>query len=264
MAVLDSLFHFGIARTVVLRFLSFVLALAAIHAQASAADVNVAVAANFTAPMRTIAQAFEQETGHKAVLSFGSTGNFHAQVRNGAPFHVLLAADDETPLKLEQEGLGVAGSRFTYATGRLVLWSRQAGLVDDKGDVLRSGRFQRIAMANPKLAPYGAAALETMTKLGVLDALRPRIVQGENIAQAYQFVATENAQLGFVALSQVAVDGRIAQGSGWIVPAALHAPIRQDAVLLQTGRDNPAAAALLSFLRGERARAVMRAFGYEV
>ncbi len=245
------------------RTLAF-LAILTLLQQAFAAEVNVAVAANFTAPMQRIAQAFEQETGHRAVLSFGSTGNFYAQIRNGAPFQVLLAADDETPLKLEKDGLGIAGSRFTYATGRLVLWSRQPGLVDDKGEVLRSGRFQRIALASPKLAPYGAAAMETLTKMGVLNALQPRLVQGDNIAQAYQFVATENAQLGFVALSQVFSDGRIAQGSGWIVPADLHSPIRQDAVLLQPGKDNAAAAALLSFLRGEKARAAIRAFGYEV
>lgn len=246
------------------RFLTLLLAGLALTAQASAADVKVAVAANFTAPMQKIAQAFEQETGHKVLLSFGATGNFYAQIRHGAPFQLLLAADDETPLKLEAEGLGVPGSRFTYATGKLVLWSKQPGLVDDKGEVLRSGKYQRLALANPKLAPYGAAAIETLTRLGLLAAVQPRIVQGDNIAQAYQFVATENAPLGFVALSQVQADGRIAQGSGWIVPASLHQPIRQDAVLLGTGKGNPAASALLNFLKGEPARAVIRSFGYEI
>lgn len=229
-----------------------------------AAEVTVAVAANFTAPMQKIAQSFEQDTGHKAVLAFGSTGNFYAQIRNGAPFQVLLAADDETPLKLEREGATVPASRFTYATGKLVLWSKQAGLVDGNGDILRSGSFQRIAIANPKLAPYGAAAMETLEKLGVLAAVRPRIVEGGNISQTYQFVATGNAQVGFVALSQVISDGRIAQGSAWIVPANLHAPIRQDAVLLASGRENPAAAALLAYLRSEKARAVIRAYGYDL
>lgn len=246
------------------RLFTFFLAGLALLAQAQAAEVKVAVAANFTVPMRQLAQAFEQETGHKAVLSFGATGSFQAQIRHGAPFQVLLAADDETPLKLEQEGLAVAGSRFTYATGRLVLWSRQPGLVDDKGDVLRSGSFQRLALANPKLAPYGSAAIETLTRLGLLEALRPRLVQGDNIGQTYQFVATENAQLGFVALSQVQTEGRIAQGSAWIVPASLHSPIRQDAVLLRAGQGNPAASALLAFLKGEQARAVIRGFGYEI
>ncbi len=227
-----------------------------------AANVSVAVAANFTAPMQKIAQAFEQETGHKALLSFGSTGNFYAQIRNGAPFHVLLAADDDTPLKIEQEGLGVPGSRFTYAIGKLVLWSKQPGLVDDKGDILRSGTFARIAIANPKLAPYGAAAIDTMAKLGLLPVLQPRFVQGENIAQTYQFIATENAPLGFVALSQVLVDGKIVQGSAWIVPAGLHAPIAQDALVLSAGKDNPAAIALMDFLRSDRAKVLIRSYGY--
>jgi molybdate transport system substrate-binding protein len=231
--------------------------------QVQAAEVSVAVAANFTAPMRKIAQTFEQETGHQAILSFGSTGNFYAQIRNGAPFQILLAADDETPIKIEKEGLGVAGSRFTYAIGKLVLWSKQPGFVDDKGEILRSGKFQRIAVANPKLAPYGAAAVETMTKLGVLKELQPKFVQGENIAQTFQFVATENAQLWFVALSQVMTDGRIAQGSAWIVPSSLHAPIRQDALLLLKCKDNPAATALMNFLRSDRSRLVIRSYGYE-
>lgn len=231
--------------------------------QAQAAEVSVAVAANFTVPMQTIARVFERETGHKAILSFGSTGNFYAQIRNGAPFQILLAADDETPIRIENEGLGVKGSRLTYAIGQLVLWSKQPGFVDDKGETLRSGRFQRIAVANPKLSPYGAAAMETMTKLGVLQDLQPKFIQGENIAQTFQFVATENAQLGFVALSQVMTDGKIAQGSAWIVPSSLHAPIQQDALLLIKGKDNPAATALMHFLRSARAKFVIRSYGYE-
>ena len=239
-----------------------VLVWCGLHWSARAAEVTVAVASNFSVPMQKLAQAFEQETGHKALLSFGSTGNLYAQIRNGAPYQVLLAADDATPRKLEAEGLGVAGSRFTYAIGTLVLWSKQPGLVDEKGDVLRSGKFERIAMANPKLAPYGAAAVETLTQMGVLQAVRPKVAQGENISQTYQFVATQNAQLGFVALSQVMVDGRVSQGSAWVVPAHLHSPIRQDAILLVKGRDAPAAAALMRFLRSERARALIRTFGY--
>jgi molybdate transport system substrate-binding protein len=231
---------------------------------ARAAEVIVAVAANFTAPMQEIAKAFEQETQHKAILSFGSTGTFYAQIRNGAPFQVLLAADDETPSKLEREGFGIAGTRFTYATGRLALWSAQPGVVDDKGEVLRAGSFRHIAIANPRLAPYGAAAMEVMNRLGVTPALQPKIVQGDNIAQAFQFVATGNAELGFVALSQVASNGRIARGSGWIVPAHLHSPIRQDALLLRPGKDSAAAAALLVFLKSEKARALIRSFGYEL
>lgn len=231
---------------------------------AHAAEVSVAVAANFTAPMQKIAAAFERDTGHKAVLAFGSTGRFYAQVRNGAPFHVLLAADDETPAKLAAEGLGLPASRFTYAAGRLVLWSAQAGLVDSQGEVLRKGAFGKLAIADPKLAPYGAAAVEVLARLQLLPALQPKIVQGENISQAYQFAATGNAQLGFVALSQVMVDGKIEKGSAWVVPANLHAAIKQDAVQLAAGKDNPAAAALLHYLRGDAARAIIRAHGYEL
>ena len=230
--------------------------------RAAAATVDVAVAANFNAPMQRIAQAFERATGHRAVLAVGATGGLYAQIRNGAPFQVLLAADDETPARIEKEGTGVAGTRFTYAIGRLVLWSRQPGLVDDQGAVLRGNGYARLALANPKLAPYGAAAIAVLRGMGLIDRLQPRLVQGDNIAQTYQFVATGNAQIGFVALSQVSVDGRIAQGSDWIVPENLHAPIRQDAILLAPGRNQPAATALLDFLRGPEARAIIRQFGY--
>lgn len=227
-----------------------------------AAEVNAAVAANFAAPMQRIAMTFEQETGHRAILSFGSTGNLYAQIRNGAPFQILLSADSQTPAKLESEGLGLTGSRFTYAVGTLVLWSKQPGFVDEKGDVLRAVKFERIAIANPKLAPYGVAAMQTLTQLGVLSSVQPKLVQGENIAQAFQFVATENAQLGLVALSQVMVDGKIAQGSAWIVPSKLHAPIAQDAILLIKGRDNPAAAALMRYLQSDRVKVIIRSYGY--
>lgn len=231
-------------------------------AGAQAGEVSVAVAANFTAPMQKIAAQFEADTGHKAVLSFGATGKFYAQIRHGAPFDVLLAADDETPARLEKEGLG--SGRTTYAIGKLALWSKQPGLVDDKGEVLKAARFERLALADPKLAPYGAAAIEAMTKLGVLDTVRPRLVQGENIAQTYQFVATRNAPLGFVALSQVWVDGKLKEGSAWLVPGNLHSPIRQDAILLNKGKDNAAATALLQYLRGAKAASIIRAYGYEL
>jgi molybdate transport system substrate-binding protein len=232
-------------------------------APVQAADVTVAVAANFTAPMQRIAQLFEQDTGHKALLSIGSTGNFYAQIKNGAPFDVLLAADDETPARLEKEGLAVTASRFTYAVGKLVLWSKRAGFVDDKGAVLRAGNFQRLAVANPKLAPYGVAAVEVLTQMGVMPAVLPRLVQGDNIAQAYQFVFTENAQLGFVAMSQVMLEGKLSQGSVWVVPTHLYTPIRQDAVLLAKGRNIGAAQALMTYLRSDKAQAVIRAYGYD-
>lgn len=227
------------------------------------AEVSVAVAANFSVPMQKIAKAFERDTGHKAVLAFGSTGRFYAQVRNGAPFQVLLAADGETPARLEKEGFAMPGQRFTYATGRLVLWSAKPGVVDGQGQVLKEPGDGKVAIADPRVAPYGAAALQAMDMLGVLEPLRPRIVQGESIAQAFQFVSTGNALLGFVALSQVMVDGRIVSGSAWVVPTQLHAPIRQDAALLAHGKEHPAAVALLHYLRGDKARAIIRAHGYE-
>jgi molybdate transport system substrate-binding protein len=240
------------------------IALWAAASASSAAEVSVAVASNFTAPMQKIAREFEQDTGHKARLAFGATGGFYAQIKNGAPFEVLLAADKETPARLEKEGFGVAGTRFTYATGKLALWSQQPGLVDDKGDVLRKGGFEKLAIANPKLAPYGAAAMETLTQLGLLAQLQPRFVEGANIGQTLQFVASENAALGFVALSQVYAEGRFTQGSGWIVPARFHAPIQQDVVLLKRGKDNAAASALLAYLHGEKARTIIRAYGYDL
>lgn len=229
---------------------------------AFAAQVQVAVAANMAAPMQEIAAGFAAATGHRAVLAPGSTGKFHAQVRNGAPFEVLVSADQETPARLEQEGHAVRGTRFTYATGRLVLWSADAGKVDAQGAVLRAPPAGKLAIADPRVAPYGAAALATLTGLGVLAAWQPHLVQGENIAQAYQFTATGNAALGFVALSQVMAGGRMKPGSAWIVPAHLHAPLKQDAVLLARGAANPAAAALLDYLRSDAARAVLRGYGY--
>lgn len=227
-------------------------------------EVQVAVAANFTAPMQQIAAGFEKETGHKAALSFGATGKFYAQIVNGAPFEVLLAADDETPARLEKEGHAVAGSRFTYAIGKLVLWSANPDLVDAKGNVLKTGSFKHIALANPKTAPYGAAAVEAMTRLGVLARLEPLFVQGENISQTLQFISTGAAELGFVALSQVFKEGKATSGSMWAVPASLYQPILQDAVLLAKGKDKAAAAALLSYLKGENARAIIRSYGYEL
>ena len=229
---------------------------------AAAAEAMVAVAANFMGPMQAIAAQFERDTAHRATLVQGSTGVFYQQVTRGAPFDVLLAADAETPARLEREGFAAGGSRFTYAVGRLVLWSRQPGYVDARGEVLKAGAFRHLAIANPAVAPYGAAAVQTLERMGLLAQLRPAFVQADNIAQAFQFVATGSAPLGFVALSQVWAEGRIREGSGWVVPEDLHAPIRQDAVLLKHGDRNPAAAALMAYLRGERAQAIIRSFGY--
>lgn len=230
---------------------------------ANAADVQVAVASNFIAPMQRIAAQFHADTGHRALLSFGATGKFYAQIVNGAPFDVLLAADARTPERLEREGRIVAGSRFTYAIGKLVLWSAQVDFVDAHGDVLRHGDFRHIAIASPNTAPYGAAAIETLTALGLIDDLRARFVTGENISQTYQFVFTSNAALGFVALSQVMDEGRINAGSAWLVPSELYSEIRQDAVVLQRGADNPAAHALLDYLRTDKAARILRDYGYE-
>jgi molybdate transport system substrate-binding protein len=227
-----------------------------------AAEISIAVAANFAAPMKVIAQDFERETGHKAILAFGATGTFHAQIKNGAPFDVLLAADASTPSRLEMEGLAVAGSRQTYAVGRLVLWSPQAGLVDAQGEVLKSKSFKRLALANPKLAPYGAAALQVLQGLGLSDKVPA--VEAAHIGQVFQFVASGNAELGFVAMSQVFENGKLRSGSAWVVPARLHAPLRQDAVLLNHGQHKPAAQAFLNHLRSDKTQALIRAFGYEL
>jgi len=243
------------------RFSLLLLALMGAASQAQADDVSVAVAANFTAPMQQIAAAFEKETGHKVLASYGSTGKFYAQIKNGAPFELLLAADNETPAKLIKENAAVAGSQYTYAIGKLVLWSAKSAVVDAKGEVLKKGGFDHIALANPKLAPYGAAGVEVMKALGAYNALQPKIVSAENITQAYQFVNSGNALLGFVALSQVLKDGKI-DGSAWLVPAHLYAPIRQDAVLLEKGKGKPAAQALANYLKGDKAKAVIKSFGY--
>lgn len=228
-----------------------------------AGNVLVAVASNFAAPMQKIAVAFEKDTGHQTVISFGSTGKLATQIRNGAPFDVLLAADDKTPAMLVSEGLALESGRFTYAMGQLVLWSPQSGLVDAHGTVLQQPFSGKLAVADPKLAPYGAAAFEVMGKKGVIERLRPVFVTGENIGRTFQFVKTGSAALGFVALSQVMVDRKISSGSAWVIPSNLYSPIRQDAVLLKNGQSNAAAQALLQYLRGDAARALIRAYGYQ-
>lgn len=231
-------------------------------AAARAGEVQVAVAANFAGPLARIGEAFAAATGHQLKVSSGATGKFYTQIVSGAPFEVLIAADDETPRRLVAEGHAVAGTNFTYATGRLVLWSAQPGLVDGDGAVLASAQVKHVAIANPKVAPYGAAALEVIRARGLTEAVTPKLVTAESIAQAYQFAFTGNAELGFVALSQVAVPGKPMQGSYWLVPTRLHREIRQDAVLLRTGEKNPAAAALLAYLKSDAARAVIKDFGY--
>lgn len=243
------------------RRLAVVLSLAA-SAGLHAETVQVAVAANFSAPMQAIAAVFEKTSGHRIELVSGATGRFYAQIRNGAPFDVFLSADSDAPAKLEQEGLAVPGSRFTYARGKLVLWSSDARLVDGQGQVLRTGEFRKIAIAQPRVAPYGAAAMEAIEKLGLTPRLTPRLVYGESLGQTFNFVATGNAELGFVALSQVLEGGKLKGGSVWLVPPTLYAPIVQDAVVLQRAQSNAAATALVALLRSERMRDLIRSYGY--
>ncbi|UDF03133.1 molybdate ABC transporter substrate-binding protein [Asticcacaulis sp. AND118] len=226
---------------------------------AQAGEVKVAVAANFTETAKRIATAFEKKTGHTVTQSFGASGQFYAQITHGAPFEVFLSADAERPVRLDSDGLTVKGTRFVYAYGKLVLWSADKR-VDAKGAVLSKGTFDKLAIADPAAAPYGAAAVETLTRLGLYDRLQSKIVKGGNIAQTYTFIATGAAELGFVALSQTQGKG----GSSWVVPANLYSPIDQQAVLLKTGADNPAAKAYMAFLRSPEAVTIIRSHGYEV
>ena len=237
----------------------FAIALSGIVASPAIADqTNVAVAANFTDAAKEIAAAFKAETGHEAILSFGATGQLFTQITQDAPFEVFLSADAERPAKALADGLAVEGSGFTYAIGNIVLWSASTDLV--KGaETLKEGSFQKIALADPATAPYGAAAVEAMKALGVHDALQPKFVQGKTIAQTYQFVATGNAELGFVALAQVIMAGK---GSRWDVPADLYSPINQDAVLLKRGETNAAAVAFLDFLKSPGGKAIIAKYGY--
>jgi molybdate transport system substrate-binding protein len=243
---------------------ALLLLAAALCAPSFAAEVQVAVASNFTAPMKVLAAQFEKDTGHKVLASYGATGKFYAQIRNGAPFDILLAADDDIPAKLDKENATAPHSRFTYAIGKLVLWSAKAGVVDANGDILKTGKFAHIALADPKLAPYGLAAQETLQKLNLLAALQPKFVTGDNIGQAYQFVASAAAPLGFVAMSQVYEDNKLKSGSAWVVPATMYSPIRQDAVVLTKGANKPAVAAFIGFLKGDQAKAVIRSYGYNL
>ena len=241
-----------------------VLALLLFGQASRAATVLVAVAANFSKPMMEIAAEFEKASGHSAKLSFGSSGKFVSQLENGGPFEVFLSADETKPQKLEQSGLAEPNSQFTYALGKLVLWSAQPDYVDDEGKILTTGGFKHLALADPKLAPYGAAALEVLKTMELYKKLQPLLVQGENIAQTYQFVSTGNAELGFVALSQVIDNGKIAHGSGWIIPSRYYAPIRQGVVLMKKGAANPAAKALLRYLKSAPALAIIQKYGYDL
>ena len=247
-----------ISRTVI------TLALLLLGQASWSATVLVAVAANFSKPMTEIVSQFEKATGHSAKLSFGSSGKFVSQLENGGPFEVLLSADEKGPEKLEQAGLTVPNSRFVYALGKLVLWSATPNFVDDKGKILMTSNFKHLALADPKVAPYGAAAIDVLKKMKLLEKLQPLFVQGENIAQTYQFISTANAELGFLALSQVIENGKIVGGSSWIIPDNLHAPIRQGAVLMKKGAENPAARALIDYLKSIPALAIIDKYGYDL
>lgn len=225
----------------------------------SAAETNVAVAANFTEAVKEIAAAFEKKTGHTAVLSFGASGALLNQISQGAPFQVFLSADSERPRQALDKGLAVPGTSFTYAVGKLVLWSKSTGVVTGE-DTLKADTFNKLSIADPKSAPYGAAAVETLKALKLYDTLQPKIVQGSSIAQAFQFIDTGNAEVGFIALSQLYGNEG---GSRWIVPQDLYAPIKQDAVLLKTGERSEAAKAFLEFLKGPEAAAVIKRYGYD-
>ena len=233
----------------------------AVADRAMARDVTVAVAANFTAPAREIAAAFERATGDHAVLSFGATGQIYEQIVKGAPFDVFLSADSERPRRLAAAGRTAPGAPVAYAFGKLVLYSTQPGLVDGQGAVLARGSFAHLAIADPAVAPYGTAAVEVLQHRGVYVAVAPRLVKGASIGQAYTFVSTGAADLGLVALSQV-ID--TPGGSRWIPPQADYSPIEQDAVVTAAGRDNPAAARFLGFLQGPAARTIIRRYGYEI
>lgn len=237
---------------------AFIL-LCALSTISSAGEVTVATASNFTAPMKALAAEFERTSGHKVKLAFGSSGKLYAQIINGAPFEVLFSADQAKPITLEEAGLTVPGSRFTYAIGTLALWSPKVGLSDEALKQLMSGK---LALANPRLAPYGIAAIEVLANLELEEKTRANWVRGENIAQTFQFVDSGNADAGFVSLSQLMENGKITKGSAWIIPPELYRPIRQDAVLLSPAEDNPAARELLNFMRGATARKIIHSFGY--
>ena len=224
----------------------------------------VAVASNFTKPMTEIAAEFEKATGHTAKLSFSSSGKFVSQIENGAPFEVFLSADESSPLRLEKDGFAVSGSIHTYAIGKLILWSSIPEFIDDQGEVLTNGKFEHIALADPKLAPYGAAAVDYLNRKKLLEKLQPFMVMGENISQTHQLISSGNVELGFIALSQVSEKGKITSGSGWIVPQNFYAPMKQDAVLLKTGDENPAAKALLDYLKSAPALAIIKKYGCDL
>jgi molybdate transport system substrate-binding protein len=247
-----------------IRQIGLLLSLLSGLSTAAAEQLSIAVASNFTAPMREIALEFEKATGHQLRISYGSSGKFFAQISHGAPFQVFLSADQAKPAALCDAGLAVPASRFSYAIGALALWSPESNAVDEQGAILRTGNFNKLAIANPLLAPYGRAAVEVLKRLKLDEVTREKWVTGENIAQTYQYVSTGNAEIGFVAVSQVIENGSLKSGSAWLLPSDLYTPIKQDAVLLTSAKDNQVAKAFITYLKGSEAQEIIRAYGYSV
>jgi molybdate transport system substrate-binding protein len=228
-----------------------------------AGEIQAAVASNFYSPFKKIARQFEKETGHKVQIISGSTGKLYAQIMHGAPFELFLAADQRRPKLLEKNGNAVSGTRFAYALGKITLWSANPNAISEDGEsTLKAKNFTHIAIANPKTAPYGKAALQTMQKLGLWNEVRPLIVQGENIGQTFQFVASQNAQLGFVALSQILDPKNKFEGKRWDVPEKFYDPLKQDIVILKKGKSNPSAKALWKYLQSNAAKLIIKKYGY--
>ncbi len=243
--------------------LSLIASATLVAFSANAAEVNVAVAANFTAPMKDIAVMYEKATGDKILASYGATGAFYAQIKNGAPYQVLFAADAKTPAKIEEEGLGVKGTAKPYAFGKLVLWSVTPDFVKQDKDFILSDAVKKIAVADPKLAPYGEAAYQTMTSWRNIERAKEKFVTGDNIGKTYQFAKTANAQVGFVALSQVYKDGKFTEGSGWVIPQDLYKPIRQDSVVLNPGKDNAAVEKFMKYMAtSPDVKKLIESYGY--
>lgn len=247
-----------------LRLLSALVLTAFAQGAAWAAEANVAVAANFAEPIKAIAAVLEKTTGHTLKISTGASGAFVTQIKNGAPFDIFLSADNERPELLEKEGFAQAGTRFTYATGKLVLWSSKVGRADAQGEVLKAADLGKVAFANPKTAPYGAAAVQVMEKMGLTASLAPKLVQGESIGQTFNFVRTGNADVGFVAMSQVLEGGKLKDGSMWVIPQSNYGAIQQDAVILKRGANNEAAHALAKLLQSSNIKELIRSYGYDI
>jgi len=243
------------------KWLCFIL-LSALALSLEAKLVHVAVAANFSNTMKSLVKEFEKTSDYQIVLSFGSSGKFYAQIKQGAPYELFFSADQAKPDALEKDGLVIENSRFTYAIGRLAVWSNRPNFANKIKTKLKEGTFNKLAIANPKLAPYGAASLQVLSHLGLTDDTQAKWVRGENVAQAYQFVSSGNADLGFIALSQLLGRNKMQQGSYWLVPRIMHHPIKQDAVLLRSAEKSQGAQVFLDFIHTTKAQNIIAEYGY--